>query len=56
MLSAPKFAFFSFTILNLKYKNLLYRGKIGHIDHLSPFLKDHPLPDGKTTPQVNILF
>ena len=25
-------------------------GKIGHIDHPSPFLIDHPSPDGKTTP------
>ena len=25
-------------------------GKIGHIDHPVPFLKDHPSPDGKTTP------
>jgi thymidylate synthase len=27
-----------------------YGGKIGHIDHLSPFLMDHPSPAGKTTP------
>ena len=25
-------------------------GKIGHIDHLSPFLMDHASPAGRTTP------
>jgi hypothetical protein len=28
-------------------------GKIGHIDPLAPVLKDHPVPEGKTTPKVN---
>jgi len=45
-------AYYEMTLKEL----LSHSGKIGDIDHLSPELRDHASPVGKTTPKVNVLF